>query len=68
MAGLNSAMGMMSVSSSESADSLLAQAQAEVATENGLAVGQVPVGGMAQTAQPLAPTQTDDILSRLNNL
>ena len=67
MAGLNSAMGMMSVSSSENADSLLAQAQAEVAND-GFAVGQAPVGGMSQTAQPIAPTQTDDILSRLNNL
>ena len=67
MAGLNSAMGMMSVSSSENADSLLAQAQAEVAND-GFSVGQSPVGGMSQTAQPIAPTQTDDILSRLNNL
>lgn len=65
MAGLNNAMGGLSVSSSESADSLLAQAQAEVANQNGLPTAQMPVGGMEQS---VASSQTDDILSRLNQL
>ena len=69
MAGLNDAMGALSVNSSEDADSLLAKAQAEIANDNGFLAQQAPTGApTAREAQSVAPSQTDDILSRLNNL
>ena len=68
MIGFSDAMGSQTVSSSESADALLQQAQQSVASSTGLDARQVPMG--IQQAQPMAGQANinDDLLSRLNNL
>lgn len=68
MIGFTEAMGSQTVSSSESAEALLQQAQQSVASSTSLDARQVPMG--IQQAQPVAgqASVNDDLLSRLNNL